>query len=191
MKRKLQVCRRCFFRLPCSLRRQRWRNSHRNNPLPATRRPASETAAEGDAKAAGQPAVPTSEGLEADDNRLSESSSVVGSRLPQSHRHGRARAHLRPGVLPEVRADVGRQLAEARSRRRRSAATSANMTRPHFAALAQVSPKFSSTAGQFRAAATTEAFSSTVSPPKSSTASRSFARRPPTWTARASAARSI
>ena len=43
-----------------------------NQPTAPDQEPAAETAAEGDAKAAGQPAVPTNEGLETDDRSLEE-----------------------------------------------------------------------------------------------------------------------
>lgn len=50
-------------------------------PTPPDQEPAAETAAEGDAKAEGQPAVPTSEGLETTDDRSLSDIVVVGSRI--------------------------------------------------------------------------------------------------------------
>ena len=50
-------------------------------PTPPDQEPAAETAAEGDAKAEGQPAVPTSEGLENTDDRSLSDIVVVGSRI--------------------------------------------------------------------------------------------------------------
>ncbi len=47
----------------------------------ADQEPAAETAAEGDAKAEGQPAVPTNEGLESPDNRTLEEIVVIGHRI--------------------------------------------------------------------------------------------------------------
>lgn len=50
-------------------------------PTPPDQEPAAETAAEGDAKAEGQPAVPTNEGLEPEDERSLSDIVVVGSRI--------------------------------------------------------------------------------------------------------------
>ena len=50
-------------------------------PTTPDQEPAAETAAEGDAKAQGEPAVPTSEGLQPADNRSLSDIVVVGSRI--------------------------------------------------------------------------------------------------------------
>jgi len=50
-------------------------------PTSPDQEPAAETGAEGDAKAAGQPAVPTSEGLEPADNRSLEDIVVIGRQI--------------------------------------------------------------------------------------------------------------
>ena len=47
-------------------------------PTSPDQEPAAETAGEGDAKAEGQPAVPTNEGLESPDNRNLEEIVVIG-----------------------------------------------------------------------------------------------------------------
>ena len=89
-------------------------------PTPPDQETAAETAAEGDAKAEGEACRSNQRGAveRADDRSLERHRRHRAANLPQSHRHHRARADLRPGILPEVRADIGRRLAEARAGRR-------------------------------------------------------------------------